>query len=112
MPPDCRIHTASEIICRCIFVTLVVERTEQWRGYYKGLLPQVSQHLKLTGDMFTVLAILALIIAIPFVGALFIKREYSIKREIVIEQPVARVFDYIKHLKNQDHYSKWVMTDP
>jgi len=62
--------------------------------------------------MFTILAILALIIAIPFGGALFIKKGYSIEREIVIRQPAARVFDYIRHPKNQDHYSKWVMTDP
>ena len=59
-----------------------------------------------------VLLIIAIIIAIPLIVALFIKKEYLVEREITINKPTAEVFDYIRHLKNQDYYSKWVMTDP
>ncbi|MCW4469447.1 SRPBCC family protein [Flavobacterium sp. MFBS3-15] len=44
--------------------------------------------------------------------ALFVPKEYSVRNEIVINAPKQEVFDYIKMVKNQDHYSKWVMTDP
>lgn len=60
----------------------------------------------------TVLAILAGIIVLLLIVALFVKKEYKVKREITISKPKAGVFDYIKLLKNQDHYSKWVMADP
>jgi hypothetical protein len=43
---------------------------------------------------------------------LFTKKGYALQREIVIDRPVAVVFGYIKHLKNQDHFNKWVQTDP
>jgi hypothetical protein len=59
-----------------------------------------------------VILIVAAIIAIPFILALFTKKNYSIERNIVINRPKQVVFDYIKYLKNQDYYSKWVMMDP
>lgn len=62
--------------------------------------------------MGTIIIIIAAIIALPLVIALFIPKEYSVKNEIVINVPKQEVFDYIKLVKNQDHYSKWVMTDP
>ena len=52
------------------------------------------------------------IIALLLIVALFVKKEYTIQREITINRPNREVFDYIKHLKNQDNFSKWVMTDP
>jgi len=51
-------------------------------------------------------------IAIPFILAIFVKDQFTIERSININQPKDVVFSYIKLLKNQDHYSKWVMTDP
>jgi uncharacterized membrane protein len=44
--------------------------------------------------------------------AAFIDNEYQVQREIVINQPKEQVFQYVRQLKNQDHYSKWVMQDP
>lgn len=44
--------------------------------------------------------------------ALFVKKEYAVEKEIVINQPKAEVFEYIKHLKNQDNFSKWATMDP
>jgi len=56
--------------------------------------------------------IILVIVAIPLIIALFVKKEYAVEREITINRPNQDVFNYVKHLKNQDNYSKWVMTDP
>ncbi len=61
--------------------------------------------------LYVLLGIVALV-ALFFILALFVKQDYEIKREIIIERPVSEVFEYIKHIKNQDYFSKWVMTDP
>lgn len=44
--------------------------------------------------------------------ALFLKKEYTVTREIIIGQPRQKVFDYIKYLRNQDNFSKWATMDP
>ena len=51
-------------------------------------------------------------IALLLVIALFVKKDYNVEREITIAKPRKEVFDYLKHLKNQDYYNKWVMMDP
>lgn len=58
-----------------------------------------------------VLVIVFLIVTFLIV-ALFVRKEYAIEREIIIGKPKDVVFNYVKYQKNQDHYSKWVMTDP
>lgn len=55
---------------------------------------------------------MAVIIITPLIVALFVDKEYSIERQITINKPKTDVFNYLRHLKNQDYYSKWVMTDP
>lgn len=59
-----------------------------------------------------IVGIIAGLIVLALIAALFIKKDYAIRREITINRPRAEVFNYIKYLKNQDHYSKWVRTDP
>lgn len=59
-----------------------------------------------------VLIVVIVLIAIPLVLALFIKKEYLIEREVTINRPAADVFNYIKLMRNQEQYSKWVMADP
>jgi len=59
-----------------------------------------------------IFTVIAIIIAIPLVVALFVKKDYVVEREIIINKPKAEVFEYIKFLKNQDNYSKWNMMDP
>ncbi len=56
--------------------------------------------------------ILALIIAIPFISALFIESNYAVEREVTIEANKNEVFNYIKYLKNQNNFSKWAKMDP
>jgi len=59
-----------------------------------------------------VLLALAILIATPLIMAIFLKKDYLIEREIIINRPKQEVFDYIKHLKNQNEWSKWATTDP
>lgn len=59
-----------------------------------------------------ILVVLAIIIAIPLIVALFVKKDYAVEREVIINKPKAEVFNYIKFIKNQGHYSKWSMMDP
>jgi hypothetical protein len=62
----------------------------------------------LYGILITVISLIAIILII----ALFSKKEYALEREITINKPVMDVFNYLKHIQNQDYFSKWVMTDP
>ena len=52
------------------------------------------------------------IIAIPLILALFVRNDYQVKREVVINKPKAEVFNYVRFLKNQDNFSVWNMKDP
>jgi len=56
--------------------------------------------------------IVCVIIAIPFVIALFVADSYHVEREVTIKQPKDKVFNYVKLLKNQNNFSKWAMMDP
>ena len=60
----------------------------------------------------TILIVLATIVGLLLFLAIFIRKDYTIHREIIIHQPLPVVFDYIKFLRNQDYFNKWVMTDP
>src|SRR5690554_3238911 len=59
-----------------------------------------------------ILIVIGIIIAIPLIAALFVNKEYGVEKEVVIDKPEAVVFEYIKHLKNQDNFSKWATMDP
>ncbi|MEA5099853.1 MAG: SRPBCC family protein [Bacteroidales bacterium] len=55
---------------------------------------------------------LLVIIVVPLVIAIFLKKEYSVERDIIINKPKAEVFEYVKYLRNQQYYSKWDSMDP
>jgi len=59
-----------------------------------------------------VLLVLVILIALLLIIASVSSKEYVIEEEITIGQPVQKLYDYLRHLKNQDYYSKWVMMDP
>jgi hypothetical protein len=61
--------------------------------------------------LFLLLGIAAVIILLLSI-ALFIKKDIAVEREIIIDKPNRNVFDYIKHIKNQDDFSKWSKMDP
>ena len=52
------------------------------------------------------------IIALLLIIALFMKREHYVKREIIINAPQQKVFEYLKLLKNQDEFNKHAMAGP
>lgn len=60
----------------------------------------------------TLLLIIPGIIALVLITALFTRKKYNVYSEVIINAPRQKVFDYIKHLKNQDNFNKWVMVDP
>jgi hypothetical protein len=62
--------------------------------------------------LITILAVIGGIIALLLLVAAFVRKKYSVERSIIINKPSTEVFDYVRHIKNQDYYSKWVMTDP
>jgi len=55
---------------------------------------------------------LFILLASPFVIALFLKSEYHVEKSIVINQPKEDVFAYLVLLKNQDNFSIWAQMDP
>ncbi|MEI9910801.1 MAG: SRPBCC family protein [Bacteroidota bacterium] len=59
-----------------------------------------------------ILLVAAGIIAFLLIIALFMKREHYVKREIIINAPRQKVFDYIKLLKHQDEFNKHAMAGP
>ncbi len=62
--------------------------------------------------LITILLILACSIALFLLIAVFMKKDHYVKREIIINAPKQKVFDYLKLLKNQDKFNKWAKTDP
>lgn len=58
-----------------------------------------------------ILIVIAIIIVLPLIVALFVKKDYTVERELVINKPKMEVFSYVKFLKNQDNYSKWATMD-
>src|SRR5687767_15844607 len=59
-----------------------------------------------------ILLVVAGIIALLLIIAIFMKREHYVKREIIINVPRQKVFDFLKLLKNQDKFNKHAMAGP
>jgi len=62
--------------------------------------------------LLTILFVIAGFVGLVMLIALFMRKNYHIEREIIINAPAQKVFDYLKHLKNQDNFNKWVMVEP
>jgi uncharacterized protein YndB with AHSA1/START domain len=60
----------------------------------------------------TILYILGGIIALSLIIAAFMTKGYKTHSEISINAPRQKVFDYLKQIKNQDNFNKWLMLDP
>src|SRR5688572_13338631 len=59
-----------------------------------------------------ILLVVVGIIALLLIIGLFSKKGYVIERSVLINKPKHEVFNYVKLMKNQDYFSKWVMKDP
>jgi hypothetical protein len=66
----------------------------------------MKKFLKITG------IVLASLIVTILLTALFTKKDYSVEREITINQSKQVVYDYVKYLKNQNNFSVWAKIDP
>ncbi|HMI77886.1 MAG TPA: SRPBCC family protein [Ferruginibacter sp.] len=63
-------------------------------------------------SLITILLVAAGIIGLLLIIALFMKREHYVKREIIINAPRQKVFDFLKLLENQDKFNKHAMAAP
>ncbi|RYY64344.1 MAG: polyketide cyclase, partial [Chitinophagaceae bacterium] len=59
----------------------------------------------------TILLVVAGLVALLLLLALFLKRSYHVAREVVIAAPRRQVFDFLKLLENQERFNKWAKTD-
>jgi hypothetical protein len=62
--------------------------------------------------LITILLILAGVITLLLLIGLFMKKEHYVNREIIINAPRQKVFDYLRLLKNQDEFNKHAMVAP
>ncbi|MGF7230828.1 SRPBCC family protein [Arachidicoccus sp.] len=62
--------------------------------------------------LMTVVYILIAIIGLVLIAALFTKKDYTIKREITINQPDSIVYDYLRFFKNHKTFNAWFLKDP
>lgn len=60
----------------------------------------------------TILKVIAVLVALFFIIPLFVKKDFSSEKEVVINKPKQDVFNYISHLKNQNEYGVWAKKDP
>src|SRR5476651_1347726 len=61
--------------------------------------------------LIVILLAIAGIIALVLIIGLFMTRDHYVKREIIINAPRQKVFDYVRLLKNQDTFNKGAMAD-
>jgi uncharacterized membrane protein len=61
----------------------------------------------LKGLLFFILGLIALVLIL----GLFVKKDYKVTKEIVINKPAATVYDYVSKLKNQNNYGVWFKQD-
>jgi hypothetical protein len=70
-----------------------------------------STKLSQMNILITILLVVVGIIALLLIIAFFIKKEHSVNREIIINAPRQKVFDFLKLLKNRDLFNKWATAD-
>lgn len=52
------------------------------------------------------------ILALVVLVALIAPKKYKVERSIIIHRPLPEVFEYLKYIRNQDHWSPWKKKDP
>lgn len=59
-----------------------------------------------------ILIVIGSLIALLLIIALFAKKGYHIQREVIINAPLQKVFDYIKYIRNWDSFNERSQADP
>lgn len=62
--------------------------------------------------LFSVLAIIILLVAAVVILAFTVSGDYKVEREVTINKPKSEVFAYLKNLKNQNEWGTWAKKDP
>jgi hypothetical protein len=60
----------------------------------------------------TILSIIALLVFFALVLAWFLPKHYAVTVSESFDRPKKAVYDYVRYLTNQVHYSKWLRADP
>lgn len=58
--------------------------------------------------LYIVLALIVLFLILGFIAP----KHYEVNRSIIVNKSLYEVFNYLKYLKNQDHWSPWKKKDP
>lgn len=61
--------------------------------------------------MIVLYLIIALVVILALM-ALLAPKQYHVKRSIIIRKPLNEVFEFLKFIRNQDHWSPWKQKDP
>jgi hypothetical protein len=80
--------------------------------FFDNFVAHFIHHLIHTKMLKKILLGIVGIIALLLIAALFVDKDFSAQRNIVINKPKAEVFAYLKSLKNQDNWSVWGKRDP
>ncbi len=62
--------------------------------------------------LISILLVVAGLITLLLIAALFMKKDHYVRREITINAPRQNVFNFLKLLKNQEKFNKWAKADP
>jgi hypothetical protein len=54
----------------------------------------------------------AILVAVPLIVGLFVRTDFAVEREVIINRPKNNVFNYVRYLKNHANFSKWESMDP
>jgi Polyketide cyclase / dehydrase and lipid transport len=52
------------------------------------------------------------IVALLLIIGLFVKKDYTVGKEVIVNKSKSFVFDYLRFLKNQNKFSVWATMDP
>jgi hypothetical protein len=52
------------------------------------------------------------VIAILLLTALFVSKDYKVEEKTIVNKPKNEVFNYVKFVRNQDNFNKWITSDP
>ncbi|MGK4568520.1 SRPBCC family protein [Flavobacterium sp. 3HN19-14] len=58
---------------------------------------------------YSILGVIAGIIILLLLLALFMRKKHFVKREIIIDAPVGKIFAYLRFLENQDKFNRHAM---
>lgn len=59
-----------------------------------------------------ILTVMGVIAALLIIAGLLAPKEMLVEQSVTVNKPRQQVFEYIRHIKNQDNYSVWNMSDP